>query len=145
MNTEKYGHLKQESHIEQEKKHLKNNDNANDPLIITSAYERDRKVKIFEYELLNLLVTLNLPLSHVEPMLKLIQKYSSRGSFVKSSTLNRHNGTDIITKEIQPFLRDLIEEDLTKYLFSVIIDESSDISKKKFLAIMVQYFLPKKG
>jgi hypothetical protein len=78
-------------------------------------------------------------------MLKLIQKYSSRGSFVKSSTLNRHNGTDVITKEIQPFLRDLIEEDLTKYLFSVIIDESSDISKKKFLAIMVQYFLPKKG
>jgi hypothetical protein len=137
--------LKQKSHIEKELKENTKSKEELDELILTSAFDKEKKVKIFEYDLLNLLITLNSPLSHLEPILKLIQKYTSKGSFLKSSNINRHNGKDMLTDEIQPFLKYLIEEDLNKYRFSLIIDESSDLSKKKFLAIMVQYFHPNKG
>ena len=64
---------------------------------------------------------------------------------IKELEMNRHKASEIVKTELQPFLKEHLEKDLEKYPFSIIIDESSDITKKKFLAIMVQYFHPDHG
>ena len=126
----KTGHLKQQSHMDEEAKRTKDN---KEDLIIEIAADGAKKLKIFEYELCNLLISLNLPLQDVEPILEFTKKYTSRGSFVKTSKLNRHKLSDMIVDEIQPFLKQYLEEDLMKYPFSIMIDESSDVSKKNML------------
>jgi hypothetical protein len=55
------------------KKNTKSKDEF-DELMISSAFDKDIEVKTSEYDLLNLLITMNSVLSHIEPILKLIQK-----------------------------------------------------------------------
>lgn len=58
---------------------------------------------------------------------------------VQKSPLNRNSAPKLIKTEIEDVCLREIRQKLTKNFFSLIIDEVTDISKKKFLGIMVQY------
>jgi len=87
---------------------------------------------------------INLPFQDTEPILEPIQKYADKRYIVKECELNRHKASELIKKELQPFLKENLGKDLEKYHFSIIIDESTDITRKKFLTIMVQFIHPER-
>ena len=64
---------------------------------------------------------------------------------VKDCKIDCHEVADTVKIEMLPFIRESLENDFRKYKFSLIIDESTDISKKRFLVIMVEYFKSKEG
>ena len=139
----KTGHLQQQTNLDKEAEYLKTESKENGNM--ESLDDKAKKLKLFEYELCNLMVNLNLPLQDVEPLLNFTKKYISRTSVIKESKINRHKASDIIINEIQFYLKENLEASLVKYPFSIMLDESSDLSKKKFLAIMTQYFDPNQG
>lgn len=130
-----HGHLKNDEHLKHQEKW--NSDHENDETI--SIVSDLQKTKLFEIDLCNMIIELNLPFVSVEPLLAFIKKYAHSAS-IQESKLNRHKAADIIKNEIQDFCLKEIKEKLRKNYFSLIIDEVTDITKKKFLALMVQYF-----
>ena len=89
-------------------------------------------------------IQLNLPFTSLEPLLSFLKKYSQ--SFpIQNSSLNRHKAPEIIKEEIEQFCLQKLQDKLRDCYFSIIIDEVTDKSKIKFLAIMVQYLDDNEG
>ena len=129
------GHLKNPEHIKYQEQWGKDNFDENK---IEELDNTMKKVKLFEYEFCAMLIQLNLPFTSTEPLLDFIKKYS-HSSAVQECSLNRFKAPEIIKSEIEPFFTNQIREKLKNNFFSLIIDEATDISKKKFMAVMVQY------
>ena len=128
------GHLKTSTHIDKEKEHYQDKNKneiieKNVELIDDSSC---KKLKMLEYYFCNLLIQMNLPFSDVEPIYNFLNKYS-KSSTVKECKVNRHKVADTIKFEMLPFLRKSLDNDLRKYKFSLVIDESTDISNKNSL------------
>ena len=103
----KTGHLQQQTHLDKEAEYLKTESKENGDM--ESLGDRAKKLKLFEYELCNLIVNLNLPLQDAESLLNFTKKYISRTSVIKESKINRHKASDIIINEIQPYLKENLE------------------------------------
>ena len=127
------GHINNPAHLKKEEDHRKKAEAQED-------HDSDiNGVAKFEYDIIcSLIIELNLPLGDIEPIIALFKKYS-RAIAIRNSTLHRHNAADIIKQEISPYLKEKIEKDLQYTSFSIIIDESTDASNRKFLAIMLKY------
>jgi len=136
------GHLKSDAHKKKEAYYIKKSEKEKNIEIISDS--NAKKLTLFEFDLCNLLIQMNLPFSDVEPIYKFLYKYS-KSSLVKDCKINRHKASETIKSQLLPFLKDSLENDLRNYRFSLIIDESTDMTKKKFLAIMVQYLHPSEG
>lgn len=132
------GHLRNPEHVKNQQKWDDEQKSSNLPDLHLN------KIKLFEIDLCSLLIQLNLPFSSVDPILEFIKKYA-HSAIVQNSSLTRKKAAELIKFEIEEKCVQKVQEKLEKTNFSIIIDEVSDISKKKFLAIMVQYFDESEG
>jgi len=105
--------------------------------IVEKDITESKRIKIFEMEICNLLIQLNLPFTDVEPILKFIKKHT-KNNYVQESKLNRLKASDIVNNEIQAYFTHDLKEKMCRNYYSIIIDEATDISKQKHLAIVVQ-------
>ena len=132
------GHLRNPEHVKNQQKWDDEQKSSNLPDLHLN------KIKLFEIDLYSLLIQLNLPFSSVDPILEFIKKYA-HSAIVQNSSLTRKKAAELIKFEIEEKCVQKVQEKLEKTNFSIIIDEVSDISKKKFFAIMVQYFDESEG
>jgi len=135
------GHLKKAEHLKHQETWNQENPNENLSDEIDST---TKKMKLFEYDFCSLIIQLNLSFLSAEPILSFLKMYSQL-NFIQNSTLNRHKVPEIIKGEIEPFCLQILHNKLKAVYFSIIVDEVSDLSKKKFLAIMVQYLDSEEG
>jgi len=119
------------------------NENKNDNEIDDDT-SSTKKTHLFNIDLCSLLIKLNLPFTDSEPILDFVKKHS-KNIYVKDSKLNRKTTSYIVKNEIQCYFTKELKEKLRSNFYSLVIDEATDITKKKFLALIVQYWEKAEG
>jgi len=109
----------------------KTNEKADD-----GATSLAKKAKQFELSFCGLIATQNFSFASGESILKFMKKHS-QSPVIKDCSLTRHSISDMIKNVIQPFCKTEIQKKLKNKFYSLIIDEATDISNKKFLGILV--------
>jgi len=131
------GHLKSPAQVAAQKAHENKHPNIiEEPIEIKDI---EKKTVLFEYDMLNTLIKLASPFSDVEPWLKVVKKHC-KSDYVQNSKLNRKKAAEMIKNDIQGFCVSKLKDKLRKTYFSLIIDEATDNTKKKYLAVMVHYW-----
>ncbi|KAB0790539.1 hypothetical protein PPYR_15060 [Photinus pyralis] len=99
-----------------------------------------KKISYAEVKLCAYIAEHNLPLSLMDTLPQLCQDIFPDSTIAKSLKIKRNKCTEIIVKKIAPLLRQDLINDLKTRKFSIIIDESTDVSTKKNLAIVCRYW-----
>lgn len=99
----------------------------------------ERKVKIAELKLLMLAAEHNLPFLIFEHLPQFIQSLPDPETMniVKCS---RTKATALINEKVGPFVKNSLASILKKTFFSLILDETTDISTSKCLALLTRYY-----
>lgn len=87
----------------------------------------------------------NLPMLLMDKLPLFIQKVYSDSRIASSLFMNRGKATQIITGILGPTFKKEVLNDLKSSKFSIIIDETTDISVKKSLVIIGGYWSPTKN
>ncbi|XP_071485289.1 zinc finger protein 862-like [Diadema setosum] len=83
------------------------------------------------------------PLSSIDHLSETIKKYAA-GSTLESISIHRTKCTKLVTQVIAPTIKEQVKEDMSEKAFSLIIDESTDVSSTRVLAILARYFSEEK-
>lgn len=116
---------------------LQENSSKNQPGI-SSFVSLNSQIKNTEAAICTFLVENNLPISTVEPLLDFIKLLPDK-SVTNKIQLAKQKATNVIRNGLRPFFQSDLLDKLKKTFFSVYIDETTDVSVKKQLAIMVSY------
>lgn len=106
----------------------------------SSTDDTDTATKIAEIKLCALLAEHNISFSlmdHLCPLLKCIFKDSN---VAKNLSLKRTKANAIVTNVIGKTHKTDLQKQLTKYKFSCLVDESTDIASSKTICIVVRFF-----
>ncbi|KAG5867730.1 hypothetical protein JTB14_010140 [Gonioctena quinquepunctata] len=106
----------------------------------SDAVESDRNVKRAELQLAMFNAEHNLPFKTLEHLPKLIRNLCPDSAIAKKIKCSRTKGTQLICHYIGPENLSRVCEQLKSKHFSLIIDETTDISTCKSLAMVVRYF-----
>lgn len=98
-----------------------------------------KKVKECELKLVALVIEHNLPMFLMDHLPKLLQSAVPDSEILKSVSCSRRKTTPLL-KKIQKESEQSISATLKETKFSIIIDETTDVSVKKCLAIVVICF-----
>ena len=111
-------------------------------LKIDQEFEKNGAIKQKEAELKILLfiVKYNLPFTIIEPLVDLVKSVDPTSKVCKNIQLGRTKGTDIINTLLCAEGTRAIFNVLQKQHFSLIIDETNDVSCKKCLTLVARYF-----
>lgn len=107
---------------------------------IIESQPKKRMQQIAELKMLMFLTEHNLPLSILDHLPKFIQHLCPDSRIAKSIQCGRTKGTSIICDYIAPESLEEICAVIRKKPFSLMIDETTDISMCKCLAVVVRYF-----
>ncbi|KAL0860507.1 hypothetical protein ABMA27_009881 [Loxostege sticticalis] len=110
---------------------------TNQPSITTFVAE-NTKLKNTEAAICSYIVENNLPISSVEPLIELIKSLPEK-AITSQISLAKQKATNVIRNGLRPFFNQKLISELNDHLFSVYIDETTDVSVKKQLAILVSY------
>lgn len=100
--------------------------------------KKNEKVKTSELKIIMFILQYNLAMSLIEPLIALIK--SIDGETIKDIQLGRTKLKETITSSLlEEANRDIVDV-LKKQKFSVIIDETTDVSSSKCLCVVVRYF-----
>ncbi|KYN50523.1 hypothetical protein ALC57_00163, partial [Trachymyrmex cornetzi] len=103
-------------------------------------YSRNIAAEVGELKLLMFISEHNLPFRILEHLPKLIQSICPDSKIVKEIKCSRTKGTRILKENVAPYSIKEICNILKTTKFSLIIDETTDTSITKSLAIVVRYF-----
>lgn len=131
-------HSESELHKKNERK-LQGTVNIPTTLANIPSNKFNKDLKITELKLVMFAVEHNLPFLIFEHLPKFICSLSDK-SVLKSVKCSRTKATDLVNSKIGPFAQDLLADILKNNFFSIIIDETTDISTTKCLVIVVRYF-----
>lgn len=96
------------------------------------------KIKNAEATICAYIVKNNLPMSSVEGFVEMIKALPEKSTIDKIA-LGKQKATNIIRNGLRPFFNENLINTLKDHFFSVYIDETTDVSTKKQLAVMVSY------
>lgn len=124
------------------KVHMKNMETA----IVSNRYQpgirtfvsENAKLRNTEAAICSYIVENNLPISSVEPLVELIKALPDK-SITSQISLGKQKATNIIRSGLRPFYNENLVSELKSNLFSIYIDETTDVSVQKQLAIIVSY------
>ncbi|XP_067214564.1 zinc finger protein 862-like isoform X3 [Linepithema humile] len=103
-------------------------------------YSRNTTVRVAELKLCMFLSEHNLPFRILQHLPKLIQSVCPDSNIAKEIKCSRTKGTQILKEHVAPCSMMEICNILKTTKFSLIIDETTDISVIKSLAVVVRYF-----
>ncbi|XP_017483293.1 PREDICTED: uncharacterized protein LOC108372153 isoform X2 [Rhagoletis zephyria] len=115
----------------------------NQPKILTSTQTFQRQndlVKVAELQIIMFLIQHNLPFALITPLVLLIRHIASDSEICKKLKIGKTKATETVKTAIFHEARKDIIDILQNQTFSMIIDETTDISTSKCLAIVVRYF-----
>ncbi|XP_047736335.1 SCAN domain-containing protein 3-like [Hyalella azteca] len=98
----------------------------------------DDKAKKIELEL-SVVMSCHCAIRSVDHISDFLTKYG-KGSDLEKIRLHRSKCACLLKNVIAPSLRDVLSENLSGKKFSLIVDESTDVSVSKNLCILVRYF-----
>ncbi|CAG9793080.1 unnamed protein product [Diatraea saccharalis] len=81
----------------------------------------------------------------VDHLIELLPQIDSSSDALKSLRLHRTKCSMIIQNVLGPSLLSELVEEIGEFPYSIIVDESSDLSTQKVLCIMVRFYSSKKG
>ncbi|KAK2718050.1 hypothetical protein QYM36_006740 [Artemia franciscana] len=97
------------------------------------------QVEEVETKLVSFIIQNNLPFSISENLVSLVKSLPGAGQAVQYIQLGKQKATNCIRQGFGPFFKDLIVEKLKTSQLSIIIDETTDQSTKKHLAVCVSF------
>lgn len=119
---------------------MKNQPQIQNDSVRSEFEKRQNKIKTAELKIIMFLLEHNLPFTLIEPVIKLIQAVATDSELVKHIKC----GTTKATETTNALLLNESLLHITKFLknqpFSLIIDETTDVSTKKCLALVARYF-----
>ncbi|KAJ8909743.1 hypothetical protein NQ315_014011 [Exocentrus adspersus] len=133
------------------KGHIKNmkllcsNKKINDDFTVNQANRHSDKVKEAELHLCYFFAEHNVAINIVEHLIPLLQKLFTDPKVLADVTLGRTKCTEIIKNILANKELDNTVSELRVTPFSVLIDESTDITDQKNLCILVRYVNRRKG
>ncbi|KAL7292437.1 hypothetical protein TKK_0014021 [Trichogramma kaykai] len=92
-----------------------------------------------ELKLTGLISTLNLPRSTMSALIPVLKNVITDSEIVKQMSLDRHRTGELMRRVLSPAHQEQFANKLRQERFSIIIDESTDISTDHCLGIMVRY------
>ena len=107
------------------------------------SFTINERKKLFEYKLIKFIAENNLPLNKIQAVtnfLKTNLNDENDLNIFKSIKLSRRKMTIILNQAIKPIIQQDLEDKLDHYPFSIIMDESTDISRKQQCLILVQFY-----
>lgn len=113
---------------------------AVDNLLQKSLVKNANAIKVGELKLAAFVAEHDLSFNVMEHLPKLLRSICKDSEIATGVKCSRTKTTEIITNTIGPYVLNNIVKDLNKTFYSVIIDETTDISTKKCLAVLVRYF-----
>jgi len=99
------------------------------------------QTKLLEARICSFLVENDLAISKVEPLVDFLKSLPSK-QVVDNVRLKKQKATNVIRTGLSGFYEERLTETLQNRCFSVIIDESTDVSTKKLLAVGVIFCRP---
>ncbi|XP_063838163.1 uncharacterized protein LOC135087290 isoform X3 [Ostrinia nubilalis] len=103
-----------------------------------SMAKENTKLKNTEAAICSYIVENNLPISSIEPLIELIKSLPEK-AITSQISLAKQKATNVIRNGLRPFFNNKLINELNNHLFSVYIDETTDVSVTKQLAILVSY------
>ncbi|CAM1306207.1 Uncharacterised protein g4276 [Pycnogonum litorale] len=124
-------------------KHMKNVSAANSSKSIpfkkvTQNKDDSKRVKIFEIEMA-VGIACHSAVRSVDHLGEIMKRHGE-GSTVGNIRLHRTKCTKILTNVVAPALKENLTEKLKGKKYSVLVDESTDISSDKNMAVVLRYF-----
>lgn len=102
--------------------------------------KKEENIKIAELKIIMFLIKFDLAISLISPLIDLIKSIASDSHIASDLKCGRTKATETITNVLMNEGVENISKVLSKQKFSLLIDESTDISTQKCLAVVVRYF-----
>jgi len=106
---------------------------------------KDPKNTMFEYELIQFLASQNCPLSFGDDLIAFLKNKVKDSATIKDASCYRKKTSLLLNDCYKPLIKENLESILAKNLFSLIVDASTDRTRTKYLALVVQYWDQVKG
>lgn len=126
-------------------KHKDNAKRVAENVKITSLFRTSdltKRTRIAELKLCGLIATNNLPFSFIDSLIPLLKSIAPDSEIIKEITLKRTKCTAIMTESLGKCFLEILSSKLREpgCFFSLIMDETTDISTKKQCAFAVIYY-----
>ncbi|XP_066585523.1 SCAN domain-containing protein 3-like [Prorops nasuta] len=135
-------HSKAQNHVENMKK-LNISEVRDFTIPSTSSAEEklsfNDRVKVAEIKLATFFVEHNIPFSYSGELLNIFQEIGKEPGILQSMFLGRLKLTNIINNVVCPYETRRITDTLKHQKFSVLVDETSDISNEKKMTLLTRY------
>ncbi|CAH0551119.1 unnamed protein product [Brassicogethes aeneus] len=102
--------------------------------------KNEKLIKVGELKLAAFVAEHDISFKTMDHLPKFIKSICPDSEIAAGITCNRTKTTKLINECIGPYAKKQIVADLNEHFYSVIIDETTDISTKKCLAVLVRYF-----
>lgn len=131
--------LKKHSNGQKHKKKVEEFDNIQKSVPkIDNFVTLNTKVKNAEAALCSYIVENDLPISSIEPLVDLIKNLPEK-NVIDKIAVAKQKATNVIRSGLRPFFNEQLVEKLRTNFYSIYIDETTDVSVSKQLAIVVTY------
>ena len=100
--------------------------------------QASKEVKAFEIEL-DVGIACRSAIRSIDHLGEIVKR-NGDGSIVGNIRLHRTKCTRLLTNVVAPALREELSEKLRHKKFSVLVDESTDVSSDKHMAVVIWYF-----
>lgn len=125
-------------------KHIKNMETVaatDNSVLVTFLKTKDSqdKIKIAEIKLAAFFTEHNIAIKSVEHLISVLKEVFSDSKIIKEVKLGSTKCTEIIQNILLPVETEELISLINKEKFSILLDESTDISNKKLLCLMVRY------
>ena len=107
--------------------------------------QKSKLTKLFEYNFISFMVEQNCSLIFSEELFKFLKRNLKDSEMIGQATAYRKIVTLLITDCFKPIIQEEIEKKIEGKFFSLMIDETTDKSKNKYLAIVLQFWDEVKG
>jgi len=135
----KRGHLLSGLHIEKRNQYNKDKNEMDNPEI-TNYLTFSKKVRKIGYKFLNFIIENNLSWITIDKFLKFLKDNVDDSKIVRNLRMNRLRASELVTKCIKPIIGEKLESLLLDRPFSILLDETTDISRTQFLLILCQFW-----
>lgn len=130
----------------QGKKHKQNIGNTRNTIkesfLTNESTLLDDNVKSAEIKLCTFLVEHNIAFNATEHLDGLLKSIFPDSQICQNIKLKRTKATAVVTNVISPFTKNILIDTLKNTKFSVMIDESTDISCSSTMCIIVRFYCP---
>lgn len=124
---------------------LKNQPQIDDQKQLQAFKQKRHKVGIAEIKIIVFLCLHNLPFTLMTPLIELIKSIANNHDIVKDLKCSTTKAADTIKNDFFEVFNEEISSGLRQNKFSLIIDEATDVSTCKCLAMIARFFDHSKG